>query len=409
MKKQFPMRVIAAALMLAGTSALAAPGLSSNGYFRAGFGASKDGSQACFGLGPAKYRLGNECDNYGEFGLDVEGPAMSNGTVWKGHAMLTGWKGYPDSINGASTSWSQLYLSGHNLGTGVLQGASIWAGRRYYDRPDIHILDYKYQQSDGDGAGVENLDFGFGKFSYAIERTAVTWRDSSKSDDDTLYYANLLKLESVKIHDNGYLTFNGGFSTGKESRDQKYKAEGGWYGGVFYDAQLGDLNAWNRVGIQYGKGSMANGNFGQINTDAAKEDTTTQFLDNVSYTSGDGKWTALANIIYRKDKRADLWKDQTWFSVGARPHYHFDDIWGVATELGWSQLKSSGDEKTRTLSKATVALTAAAGRTPYSRPELRVFYTVAKWNEEAKGWVAYDTYGTQTSGSSFGIQAESWW
>lgn len=409
MNKQFPMRVIAAALMLAGTTAMASPGLSSNGYFRAGIGASKDGSQACFGLGPAKYRLGNECDNYGEFGLDVEAPAMSNGTVWKGHAMLTGWKGYPDSINGATTNWSQLYLSGHNLGDGVLKGASIWAGRRYYDRPDIHILDYKYQNSDGDGAGIENLDFGFGKFSYAIERTAVTWHDANSTADDSLYYANLLKLESVKIHDNGYLTFNAGFTTGKDSRDQKYTAESGWYSGVFYDAQLGSLNAWNRVGFQYGKGSMATGNFGQVNTDAAKDDDTVQVLDNVSYTSADGKWTALADIIYRKDKRVDIWKDQTWFSIGARPHYHFDDIWGLATEIGWSQLKSSGDEKTRSLTKATVAFTAAAGRTPYSRPELRVFYTYAKWNEAAKGWVASDAYANQTTGSSFGVQAESWW
>src|SRR5688500_10987936 len=42
------------------------------GYFRAGPGASgKDASRACYGLnGPGlKYRLGNECDIYGEFAL----------------------------------------------------------------------------------------------------------------------------------------------------------------------------------------------------------------------------------------------------------------------------------------------------------------------------------------------------
>ncbi|HUG21691.1 carbohydrate porin [Piscinibacter sp.] len=40
------------------------------GYFRAGPGATKkDVSRACYGLnGPGlKYRLGNECDFYGEF------------------------------------------------------------------------------------------------------------------------------------------------------------------------------------------------------------------------------------------------------------------------------------------------------------------------------------------------------
>ena len=62
-----------------------------SGYFRAGPGATseKGVSRACYGLsGPGlKYRLGNECDIYGEFtlghdakveGIDVRGVLMTN-------------------------------------------------------------------------------------------------------------------------------------------------------------------------------------------------------------------------------------------------------------------------------------------------------------------------------------------
>jgi maltoporin len=419
MKKQFPMRVIAAALMLASAGAMAEPGLSSNGYFRVGIGAAGGGGdQACYGLGPAKYRLGNECDDYVEFGLDAELPKGPGDSIWKAHVMVTGWTGYPNSINNVDTKWSQLYLSGHNLGDGILTGASLWIGRRYYDRPDIHILDYKYQNSDGDGGGVENLDLGFGKLSWAIERTGVTWNgtDSNDRTADTNYFANLLRLDSVKIHPDGYLTFNLGITKGSDSRNGLYKAEGGWYAGAFYDAKVFDLNAWNRIGIQYGKGSMANGNFGQVlvansNGSAIESgDDTFQVFDNVSYTSANQAWTMLANVIYRKDKRADQWSSQDWFSIGARPQYHFTDIWGLATEVGYTQIKPTYDNISRDLTKATVALTAAAGRGPYSRPEMRLYYTFAKWNDAAKGWVASNTlYANNTSGSSYGIQAETWW
>lgn len=151
-------------------------GVTSNGYFRAGIGAAGDGrNAACFGLGPAKYRLGNECDNYAEIGVDAELPTMSNGTVWKMHTMVAGDGSYRlnSGITDDSTKvkWSQMYASGHNLGTGVLQGASIWVGRRYYDpsghpHAGLQVL----QNGDGDGAGIENLDLGFAKLSYALER-----------------------------------------------------------------------------------------------------------------------------------------------------------------------------------------------------------------------------------------------
>jgi maltoporin len=437
MKMKFTMRVIASAVMLMSASAMAAPGVTSNGYFRAGIGAAGDGrTTSCFGLGPAKYRLGNECDNYAEIGVDAELPTMSNGTVWKMHTMLASDGSYAlnNGITDDSTKvkWSQMYASGHNLGTGVLQGASIWVGRRYYDRPDIHILDYKYLNGDGDGAGIENLDLGFAKLSYALERTANNWNGGSQSSKtDTNYYSNLFRLDGIKLHTDGYLTGIAGFTKGVGSRDGAYQAPNGWYLGGLYDAKVFDLNAWHRLGLQYGKGSNANGQFGQVRAGwgsdpVRKEDSTLQIFDSVNYTSADGHWTMLGTVLFRKDKFEaghytdfagtgkvwDEWKDQQWLTIGARPHYHFNEIWGAVTEIGWTQMKYkkvAGGNVTQNLTKATVALTAAAGRSAFARPEVRLYYTYAKWNEAAKGFVATDAYGDKTTGSSMGVQVESWW
>ena len=47
-------------------------------------------------------------------------------------------------------------------------GIQLWAGKRYYQRKDIHIMDYYYLNNSGNGFGVENIDTGLGSVSVAI-------------------------------------------------------------------------------------------------------------------------------------------------------------------------------------------------------------------------------------------------
>ena len=45
----------------------------------------------------------------------------------------------------------------------------IWAGKRYYQRKDIHIMDYYYLNNGGTGFGVENIAVGnLGSVSVAL-------------------------------------------------------------------------------------------------------------------------------------------------------------------------------------------------------------------------------------------------
>ena len=66
---------LAAAVAVAGAfaaPAVQAEGVEFHGYLRTGVGTtSEGGDQKCFGIAPSKYRLGNECDTYGDLALSA--------------------------------------------------------------------------------------------------------------------------------------------------------------------------------------------------------------------------------------------------------------------------------------------------------------------------------------------------
>ncbi|MDR3428801.1 MULTISPECIES: carbohydrate porin [Silvimonas] len=403
--------------------------VTSNGYFRAGFGeAGKGGAQECFGVGYGKFRLGNECDAYGEIGLDIPVFNQSNGAVWTAHTMVNTDIPYSADYWDTKLAFAQNYISVAHWGDGALKDAVLWAGQRYYDRPDLHMLDYKYLVGDGTGAGIENIALGSdgAMFSYAIMRPA------DSNDIGRTWLENLFKVSNVKAGP-GAFTFNAGLTGAWHSDTTTTVTDGvatttdtphtsnGWYLSGMFDHPVGDVGS-NRIGLQYGRGANATGNFSSINQGAASDDSTLQVIDNLTLEPKNSQWTVMAHAIYRDDSYSDLTGGKrTWWAIGARPQYHFNDIFGFATELGYESFKQDnlniGNEN---ITKLTLALTAAAGKGAYSRPELRLYYTYAKWNDAAQkdpgtpmnavGSNGHQSvYAMSTSGSSFGVQAEAWW
>lgn len=121
--------------------------------------------------------------------------------------------------------------------------------------------------------------------------------------------------------------------------------------------------------------------------------------------------------VYQKDIRPGS-QDQTWMSVGVRPAYAISEQFKLVTELGHDQVDASGG--TRKLSKFTFAPTwSPKGPDFWARPEVRLYYTYASWNDAAKraanelaaGSALSDTgaYGTARHGSNVGVQVEYWW
>jgi maltoporin len=173
-----------------------------HGYMRAGVGRSSNGGEmASFYLpgtvgnpsGGPGYRLGNEEDNYLELAMDVRAYEKGS-TNFKLHFRPT-FRQYYDARDASvdaggnvdnshsATQNQMVYLreawgevNGVLGNSDMLKEATLWAGRRFYQRHDSHMLDFYYWNNSGDGVGIENINIGLGKLSYAYiqaDRTEV--------------------------------------------------------------------------------------------------------------------------------------------------------------------------------------------------------------------------------------------
>jgi len=104
-----------------------------------------------------------------------------------------------------------------------------------------------------------------------------------------------------------------------------------------------------------------------------------------------------------------------WLSVGARPVWHFTRHGSLALEVGRDEVRPPSGP-VRTLSKWTLALQLGKGPGFFARPQLRLFYTQARWNRaaqaaapEASVLAASGPFGSRLQGATFGVQVESWW
>jgi hypothetical protein len=122
------------------------------GYLRALSGLNSEGSRAaCFQLAgsQAKYRLGNECEVYGELFVGKQLASFADGSTLSANVMfsLNHATAYNAGDHGTDTRVAQAYAAAEKLS--LLNGGAVWAGRRYYKREDIHINDFFYWNPQG--------------------------------------------------------------------------------------------------------------------------------------------------------------------------------------------------------------------------------------------------------------------
>lgn len=139
-----------AVAVAAGIMSVQAMAVDFHGYARSGIGwTGSGGEQQCFRATGAqsKYRLGNECETYAEIKLGQE--------VWK-----EGDKSFYFDTNVAysvaqQNDWEatdpafrEANVQGKNL-IEWLPGSTIWAGKRFYQRHDVHMIDFYYWDISG--------------------------------------------------------------------------------------------------------------------------------------------------------------------------------------------------------------------------------------------------------------------
>ena len=390
------------------TLVLPAYSLEFTGYVRTGVGgASSGGSQGCFQLpgSPSKYRLGNECEQLAELQLaqDLIKPGDGSTLSVVGMAQLFAGYGHTPQFTGQHgySRMVQMYAQWRDMP--VLNGGAFWAGRRYYRRNDIHISDYFYWNQSATGFGFDEVAIGDLKYSYVFSRKDNVFQEPYINRHD-------FNVGGFKSNVGGELEFGVSYLQRPDSRD----AHSGWSVAAQHK-QKGFLGGLNTFALQYGRGpGTALGYTGDPALDNGNQSwRAVEYFDWQLTPRFGGQF----QVVYQKDRRPDG-NDQDWLSVGVRPVYAFSDHFKLITELGRDQIDAPGG--TRKLSKFTIAPTwSPAGPGFWQRPEIRLYYTHARWNraaqraanEIAAGSALSENgaFGSALHGSNFGVQVEYWW
>ena len=429
--------------------------VTTSGYFRGGIGgSSQNGRQVCFAMpNPAglvsKYRLGNECEVWGEFQLTTVVYAGSDGSVAHIHFMPTAfipntYIGYPSTGTtssdqgspgtGATVAFPNLYVD--IQGIPWLGGGTAWAGTRYYKRESVYISDFFYWNPSGVGAGIEDIGLGHVlapdfdvlkdlKFSYGAFAVDGEPSGSPQLPSQTDFgVRNDFQLRGIKPYPSGELQVgfqyikdlssptNGVNSSNPGAPNPTY---GGWGVTVQHVQQV--LGGDNKLAFQYGRGGGTGfGTLGRfyypdfsLKYNPATE-SRTRVVDVLTVQPVD--WLGgQADFVYQHDVLES--GSSSWISAGARVAWAFTEHAKLLGEVGYDHVKKSNGSLPQMLTKLTVAPALTAGKGFNSRPEIRLFYTYAMWNDTARGATVDSghvyTNTLHLSGATFGLQGETWW
>lgn len=389
-------------------SAAQAEGLEYHGYTRiqAG-GTSEGGNLQCFnGSWPirAKYRLGNECDNYSEHSIGL-GFGDTNG-VWAKYKLTLALQdkgSEPDNTIGDSFNLlhrENYFEAGGFFGPGAMENAKVWAGKRFFNRHDIHMNDYYYWTNNGVGAGVEEISAGAAKLAFSYFQN----NPNANAANDVVTKRYAVRFYDISISDS--VKFEGEAVAIQGSTAGTAKTGSGQ--ALFLKvSQSGVLGGFNHIALVLGKDAGGNG-FEWLPTYAGGGEakaSSWRLHDHLYFDLKGTNITGTATASYAQVKN-DGQDTLTWMSFGVRPQYNFTKTFSIAAEAGYDEGKNGASNPK--LAKLTIAPQLALNAGTWARPVLRAFATYAKWNKDA-GTQANGVFGTKTNGMTFGAQAEAWW
>ena len=430
-----------AVAVAAGVMSAQAMAVDFHGYARSGIGwTGSGGEQQCFQTTGAqsKYRLGNECETYAELKLGQE--------VWK-----EGDKSFYFDTNVAysvaqQNDWEatdpafrEANVQGKNL-IEWLPGSTIWAGKRFYQRHDVHMIDFYYWDISGPGAGIENIDLGFGKLSLAATRSqeaggsyAFSSQNIYDRTKDTANDVFDVRLAQMATNPDGMLEL--GVDYGRANTTDDYSlADGASKDGWMFTAEHTQsmLKGYNKFVVQYAtdsmttqgkglnQGSYGSSSFTVTNPDGSKTNYANnvinnngslfRVLDHGAISLGDS-WDLSHMLSYGVGNK--MWDgNDSWtaFAGVVRPVYKWNDVMKTEFEFGYGKdtnKSTSGSKTSNDYQKFTVAQAFAAGKGFWARPEIRVFASYLKQGGDGNNNVFNS--GKDDNTWNFGVQAEAWW
>ena len=433
---------LSAAVALA-LSSVAASAVDFHGYARAGAQASTQGGEVyCLGNGNKGHkvgRLGDECDTYAELTLNQEVYNKANnkwtvntlvayGTT-EGTRDLQGnsWQGV-----GGDGPWNGQRLSIRELWTGYQTdaGYQIWAGKRFYQRKDIHLLDLYYLNNSGYGAGIEGIDVGMGNLAFAVTK----WANDGTSD----YNRNVYKLDArwngIPVGPLGTLDASVIYALPFISEQQEANAAGNARAnransGALVTLDLNtavnsdSVNLMNHFVVQYGTNGFGyigqNGNHAGDNYTPDLDDTGVRVIDWGTLDAGNfglGYSLIWAHVDNGDDHKAAgaTWTTERsgWiYSIVLRPEYKWTEFTRTTLELGYSSQKTNGwmaPGEDPDVYKVTLAQQFTPGKGFWTRPAIRFYVSYIGGEEFAAVYKKWNKDGDEYQ-ITVGTQVEAWW
>jgi maltoporin len=459
--------VAPAATVVAPAASMAAPvgkpkvgDITAHGYFRGGWGASNQkGRMTCFGLSisgalKSKYRLGNECEQWGELHLATVVYVGEDGSVGHLHFMPvafipTTYIGYSPTATtaspeqdfnstGAAVSFPNLYAD--IQGIPWLSGGTAWVGTRYYKRESFYISDFFYWNPSGVGGGVEDafqlgriwaaappmlrdVSFSYGVFAVDGEPKSNSATSAPLPMQFDLGVRNDLQIRGFRPYESGELQL--GFQyiqnwTHKDDVSGNANTHSGW--GITVQHVQDLLGGTNKLALQYGKGggtgfgTLARFYYPDFSLYWGESESRIRVVDVLTIQPLDWLGAQLGGVWQRDDMgTGQSGAKSDWLSGGARVSLAVTEHFKFLLEAGFDQIKKDNGSDPSYLAKYTVAPTIAASKGFWTRPELRLFFTWAEWNDNAaisgvdSGNIYRDTYANYRKGAIFGLQAEAMW
>jgi maltoporin len=402
------------------------------GYLRSGFGVAGTGDPQEAFRAPnagAKYRLGNETEAYLEtvFGYGMR--PEDDPTAFFDTRINISYVTPTSNTNDFETT--AALREAFVTATGVWkaqEGATFWAGQRFFDRHQVNMNDFYYRDLSGFGGGLEDVRIGRGPL-----RAGLAWLGGSVNELES--NGSVPPAGSFQLSKNTFdlrlygvplaggtlgmafdLAVLGGDTVPFTGGDIVVLRNTGWAVSVFYDRRLG--SARNKLSFQYGTGVAYD--FRAVLTQIpgrpftpgdrvnhqdvwqlrVVEDLVLDRLGPFSVQLG-GVWQELNNGSPPGDRL-------TWLSLGVRPAYHFSRYFSLELETGFDHTRQT-NALSGSLMKVTLAPQITPGVGALSRPSLRAYVTWARWSDSFVGLVAPVLYGAENRGFAAGVQIETWW
>jgi len=293
--------------------------------------------------------------------------------------------------------------------------AVVWAGKRYYQRHDLHIIDTKYWNISGAGAGLENFKAGPGALSLAWIRGDTNLNNSNLN----VNYLDA-RYAGFKPWDGAWTEFGITYAL-KNATDAQDAATtfDDFKNSMMLTAELSQYFASTGINqklvLQYGDKAMAHNMIDQGGG----------WYDVWSGDNSDAKGWRIINtgdlpyqqfvfnyvLTYGQANDYASWTDNTkLFSLVGRAQYQWTDIMKSIFEAGTFSKKTeftSGSTWKDAGQKFTLAQAWSAGSGFWARPELRIYASYLKDGGDGDNKTFNGSSDDNTW--NFGIQAEAWW